>query len=217
MVPPDQRDGGSRARVGREPAQGFRHRRNTEEVLPPRRVLVEEEDEVAAVVDCVELHAPAVREFLQQAQPLLIGDVAWRGEHYDAARTASLNMALDALPQIAGELLRCSRHEDEVTVGVRPGDPVHARIPLLRGAAQVRVVLLAQQIDRASLEERRVNALPDGLLDGLEERVRHSARLPARRLPRRSRGPAPPRRSAGTLRRRGSGSRWRRSRPCARS
>lgn len=105
------------------------------------RSSIEEADEVAAVVHSVELHAPAVRELLYQAQPLLIGDLACRGEHYDAARTTSLNMALDAVPQVAGEVLRCGRHEDELGVGVRSGDPVHARIPLLRGAAQVRVLL----------------------------------------------------------------------------
>ena len=103
------------ARGGGEPAECACRAGYTEEVLSALRRVIQEVHEFAAVVRCAENHASLVEHLLEFAPPIDSYGPG-RSEDDGSARAAPVYVGLDALPEIAREVLSRGSDEDELRV-----------------------------------------------------------------------------------------------------
>ena len=199
---PDPRHRRRRRRGQRDAGQRTGHSGDAEQVPTPPGVPVEEVDELALIVDLMQRHPVCLSQFAPEPLAHLTIDRPGGRQDNQAALASRVEMALDALAEVAG-VVPVRGRDDESAAAVRQLEqPVLSGVVAAGQRAQARVVV-AQQLDGTAFECCSVDLLLDCSLDCLVEPVRHGPLPPpapvskadiSSRIPR---GPRRPRASTG--------------------
>ncbi|MGE5595345.1 MAG: hypothetical protein ACM3S1_04845 [Hyphomicrobiales bacterium] len=136
-------------------------------------VPVEKLDEIGAIVNVCKPHTKVVQQGMLQLQAPPPAHLARSCKDDCAKLAASIDVALNVLPQIAPDVFIYSGDQDEALAIRQFTDAIHTRVIATVHRSELRVVRASEKLDRAALEQFAVERLSNRTIDRVVESVWH--------------------------------------------